>query len=57
MSFWQHLADSYDQNAEALNKTHPLSTTSISNNGDIIAIIVIDGDGNFVRSDKFDNCF
>ena len=54
MSFWQHLADSYDQNADALKKTYPLSTTSISNNGDMIAIIVIDGNGNFVRSSKIE---
>lgn len=52
MGFWQHLADSYDKNADALKKTYPLSTTSISNNSDIIAIIIIDGDGNFVGSDK-----
>ncbi len=52
MGFWQHLADSYDNNSEALKKTYPLSTTSISNNSDIIAVIVIDGDGNFVRYDK-----
>jgi CRISPR-associated protein Csd1 len=52
MGFWQHLADSYDKNADALKKTYPLSTTSISNNSDIIAVIVIDGDGSFVRSDK-----
>lgn len=54
MSFWQHLADSYDQNAEALKLSYPLSTTSISNNGDMIAIIVIDGDGNFVRASKIE---
>lgn len=52
MGFWQHLADSYDKNADALKKTYPLSTTSISNNSDIIAVIVIDGDGNFVGFDK-----
>lgn len=52
MGFWQHLADSYDKNADALKKNYPLSTTSISNNSDIIAVIVIDGDGNFVRFDK-----
>jgi CRISPR-associated protein Csd1 len=52
MGFWQNLADSYDKNADALKKTYPLSTTSISNNSDIIAVIVIDGNGKFVRSDK-----
>jgi len=54
MSFWQNLANSYDKNADVLKITYPLSTTSISNNSDIIAIIVIDGDGNFVRSDKIE---
>jgi CRISPR-associated protein Csd1 len=54
MGFWQHLADSYDKNADALRKTYPLSTTSISNNSDIIVVIVIDGDGNFLGFDKID---
>lgn len=53
MGFWQHLADSYDQNAEALNKTCPLSTTSISNNSDMVAVIVIDGDGNFQKEASY----
>ncbi len=52
MGFWQHLVDSYDKNSDALKKTYPLSTTSISNNSDIIAVIVIDGEGKFVGSDK-----
>jgi hypothetical protein len=34
---------------DALKITYPLSTTSISNNSDIIAVIVIDGNGKFVR--------
>ena len=54
MGFWQHLADSYEKNAEALNKTYPLSATSISNNSDIIAVIVIDGNGKFVRLEKIE---
>ncbi|MFA5260487.1 MAG: type I-C CRISPR-associated protein Cas8c/Csd1, partial [Candidatus Omnitrophota bacterium] len=54
MGFWQNLADSYDKNADALKKTYPLSTTSISNNGDIIAVIVIDGNGKFLRVDKIE---
>ena len=54
MGFWQYLADSYDKNADALKKTYPLSTTSISNNSDIIAVIVIDGDGNFINFDKIE---
>ncbi|MGW8157233.1 MAG: type I-C CRISPR-associated protein Cas8c/Csd1 [Desulfoprunum sp.] len=52
MGFWQNLVESYDQNAEALKIIYPLSTTSISNNSGIIAIIVIDGDGKFIRFDK-----
>ena len=52
MGFWQHLAESYDKNKDALKKTYPLSTTSISNNSDMIAVIVIDGEGKFVRSEK-----
>ncbi|MBN1126954.1 MAG: type I-C CRISPR-associated protein Cas8c/Csd1 [Sedimentisphaerales bacterium] len=54
MGFWQHLADSYDRNADALKKTYPLSTTSISNNTDMIAVIVIDNNGNFIRFEKMD---
>jgi len=54
MGFWQHLADSYDKNADALRKSYPLSTTSISNNSDIIAVIVIDGGGNFLGYNKID---
>jgi len=54
MGFWQNLVDSYDKNAEALKSIYPLSTTSISNNADIIAVIVIDGDGNFIKSEKFE---
>ncbi len=54
MGFWQHLADSYDMNADALKNMYPLSTTSISNNSDIIAVIVIDGNGKFVRSEKIE---
>ncbi len=47
MGFWQHLADSYDRNADALKKSYPLSTTTISNNSDIIAVVIIDGAGNY----------
>ncbi|MCE5186627.1 MAG: type I-C CRISPR-associated protein Cas8c/Csd1 [Planctomycetaceae bacterium] len=54
MGFWQHLADSYDRNAEALKLTYPLSTTSVSNNADMIVVIVIDSEGNFVRFEKMD---
>ena len=54
MGFWQNLADSYDRNADALKLTYPLSTTSISNNGDIIAVIVIDGESKFIRCEKIE---
>jgi len=54
MGLWQNLVESYDQNADALKKNYPLSTTSISNNSDMIAIIVIDGDGKFLEFDKFE---
>ena len=47
MSFWQHLTTSYDQNAELMKKTYPLSTTSISNNSEWIAVVVINGEGEF----------
>lgn len=48
MGLWQHLVASYEKNVEALNKTYPLSTTSISNNSGFIAIIVIDGNGRYL---------
>ena len=49
MGFWQYLVKSYDDNADALKKDYPLSSTTISNNSDIIVVIVIDGDGEFDR--------
>jgi CRISPR-associated protein Csd1 len=54
MGFWQNLVESYDKNAEALRLQYPLSTTTISNNADIIAVVTIDGDGNFIKSDKIE---
>lgn len=54
MGLWQNLVDSYDKNADALRKAYPLSTTSISNNDDMIAVIVIDGDGNFQKKASCD---
>lgn len=54
MGLWQNLVDSYDANVDTLQKAYPLSTTSISNIGDIIAIIVIDGNGNFICSDTIE---
>jgi len=56
MGFWQHLAESYDKNADALKKTYPpypLSTTSISNNADMIVVIVIDGKGEFQKEESY----
>ncbi|MBN1128181.1 MAG: type I-C CRISPR-associated protein Cas8c/Csd1 [Chitinispirillaceae bacterium] len=54
MGLWQNLVESYDKNAEALKIKYPLSTTTISNNADIIAVVTIDGEGNFIRSDKIE---
>jgi CRISPR-associated protein Csd1 len=54
MGFWQGLADSYDKNADALKTLYPLSTTSISNNADIIAVITINQKGDFIKADKID---
>ncbi|GAB6905169.1 putative CRISPR-associated protein cas8c/csd1, subtype I-c/dvulg [Desulfosarcina cetonica] len=54
MGVWQNLANSYVQNAEELKPTYPLSTTSISNKTDFIAVIVIDGNGKFLRADKIE---
>lgn len=54
MSLWQHLATSYDKNADALKTGYPLSATSISNKSEWIAVIVIDGDGNFLEAYKID---
>lgn len=54
MGFWQSLAESYDANADALRSEFPLSTTTISNNSDFIAVIVIDGEGNFCHSYKIE---
>ena len=54
MSFWQSLVESYEANEEALQKEFPLSSTSISNNADDIVIVQIDGDGNYLGSDKIE---
>ena len=54
MGFWQNLVDSYDKNADALSSKYPLSATSISNNADIIAVIVIDENGNFKGAEKIE---
>lgn len=54
MGLWQNLADSYDNNVDAFRLTYPLSTTSISNNGDLIVVITIDGKGEFIKADKIE---
>ncbi|WP_372846971.1 hypothetical protein [Pontiella sp.] len=48
MGFWQHLVESYDRNADALQKVYPLSSTTISNSADNIAIVILDGTGKFL---------
>ncbi|HBT96500.1 MAG TPA: hypothetical protein DEB25_02060, partial [Desulfobulbaceae bacterium] len=54
MGFWQNLADSYERNTDALKSGYPLSTTTISNNTEWIAVIIIDGDGKFQRCYKIE---
>jgi len=54
MSLWQNLAESYDTNIDTLKIDYPLSATSISNNTEWIAVIVIDGDGQFIKSYKIE---
>ncbi|MDR1911213.1 MAG: type I-C CRISPR-associated protein Cas8c/Csd1 [Helicobacteraceae bacterium] len=54
MGFWQNLATSYDKNYETLKSKFPLSTTTISNNGGIIAVITIDKEGSLISIDKIE---
>ena len=54
MGFWQNLADSYDRNTDALKSRYPISTTTISNIGDIIAVITIDENGTFIKSEEIE---
>lgn len=54
MGFWQGLCESYDKNADVLKRMYPLSTTTISNNGDFIAVIVIDNNGVFQKAEKIE---
>jgi len=54
VGLWQNLAVSYDNNADALMSRYPLSTTTISNNQDSIAVIVIDDKGNFIKAEKIE---
>jgi CRISPR-associated protein Csd1 len=54
MSLWQHLALSYDQNADILEAEYPLSATSISNKTEWIAVVVINGKGEFQKTYKIE---
>jgi CRISPR-associated protein Csd1 len=54
MSFWQGLAYSYNAHAGTLKAKFPLSTTSISNKADIIAVITVSEKGDFIRADKIE---
>ncbi len=54
MGFWQNLVESYERNAEALNYKYPISTTTISNNSEMILSVVVDGEGNYIRVNKID---
>ncbi|HRR34902.1 MAG TPA: type I-C CRISPR-associated protein Cas8c/Csd1 [Kiritimatiellia bacterium] len=54
MSFWQYLAESYDKNAGALKTNYPLSATSISNQSEWVAVIVINGKGEFQKAYKIE---
>lgn len=54
MGFWQTLVDSYNKNADALKSRYPISTTTISNNQNMIAVIAIDGDGQFIKAEKIE---
>lgn len=54
MSLWQYLAESYDKNTDALKAGYPLSATSISNNTEWIAVIAINGAGQFQRAYKIE---
>ncbi len=56
MSLWSNLVNAYNANEEILSlpKYYPLSTTSISNNSDMIFDIHIDKEGNFRRVNIID---
>ena len=50
MSFWQDLVTAYDANFDALQKYYPLSTTTINNNSDDIINVVLDKNGNLIKT-------
>ncbi len=57
MGLWQNLVAGYDENAEQLSNVaagglYPLSSTTISNQTEMLAVIVLDKDGRFIRSES-----
>ena len=54
MGFWQNLASSYDKNVDALQSRYPISTTTISNNGGMVVVIVINVNGDFCTAKTID---
>jgi CRISPR-associated protein Csd1 len=54
MGFWQDLAVSYAENIDILETKFPLSTTTISNMADIIAVVVLKENGKFIRVEKIE---
>jgi CRISPR-associated protein Csd1 len=53
MGFWQGLYESYEKNENTLKRLYPLSTTTISNNSDFIAVIVLNKDGNLAKDKPY----
>lgn len=54
MSLWQNLVSSYENNYEKLNKIYPLSSTSISNKMNWLAVITINDSGDFIKASKIE---
>lgn len=57
MGLWQNLVAGYDENADQLSNVsqgglYPLSSTTISNQSEMSAVIVLDKDGHFIRSES-----
>ena len=56
MGLWQNLVAGYDENREQLSNVaqgglYPLSSTTVSNQSDMLAVVVLDKDGRFIRSE------
>lgn len=56
MGLWQNLIAGYDENHEQLSNVaqdglYPLSSTTVSNQSDMLAVVVLDKDGRFIRSE------